>query len=84
MCIQVPSEAALSKMQATSQWGPLLTLVVPRQPDQVVACAGEGSTEAEYQARREAVNVRTRHSVHQALHLMLTQVADNLVKRACL
>ena len=44
-------------MQATTQWGPLLTLVVPRQRDQVVACAGEESTEAEYQARREAVNV---------------------------
>ena len=55
------SEAALASMQATVRWGALVTLVVPQQPDQVVAGAGEESTEAEYQARREAVNVRIFH-----------------------
>ena len=44
-------------MRATVAWAPLVTLVVPRVAEQVVAGVGEESTEAEYQARREAVNV---------------------------
>ena len=44
-------------MKATVAWAPLVTLLVPHVPDQVVACAGEESTEAAYQARRQSVNV---------------------------
>ena len=55
--VQSLSQAAVARMAPTIQWTPLVNLVVSHLPDQVVPCAGEESTEAGYQARREAVNV---------------------------
>ena len=58
MCVlQSLSQAAVARMAPTIQWAPLVNLVVSHLPDQVVPCAGEESTEAKYQARREAVSV---------------------------
>ena len=54
---QATTEAALARMKAGVAWAPLVTLLVQHVPDQVVACAGEESTEAAYQARRQSVNV---------------------------
>lgn len=47
-------------------WAPLVTMLVQHAPDQVVACAGEESTEAEYQARRQSVNVSSANMLHLA------------------
>ncbi|KAL0034616.1 hypothetical protein WJX79_010733 [Trebouxia sp. C0005] len=58
---QATTEAALARMKATVAWAPLVTLLVPHVPDQVVACAGEESTEAAYQARRQSVNPEVRY-----------------------
>ena len=66
---QATTEAALARMKATVAWAPLVTLLVQHVPDQVVACAGEESTEAAYQARRQSVNVSS-----QKLPLWLMQL----------
>ncbi|KAL3137975.1 hypothetical protein ABBQ38_005218 [Trebouxia sp. C0009 RCD-2024] len=57
------SEADVARMVPTVAWGPLVSLVPPALPDQssAVPCAGEASTEADYQARREAVNPEVRY-----------------------
>jgi len=55
--LQGVPDTALARMKATVGWAPLVTLLVTHVPEQVVACAGEESTEAEYQARRQSVNV---------------------------
>lgn len=80
LLVQAVSEAALSRMQAVVAWGPLVALVVPRQPDQVLAGAGEDSTEAQHQARREAVNVsavciHTPLCRHALLHAMTSSLS---------
>lgn len=57
--LQNLSEAAMARMVPTVAWAPLVSLAPACLPDQSCAlpCAGEASTEAEYQARREAVIV---------------------------
>lgn len=57
--VQNLSEAAVARMVPTVAWAPLVSLALPCHSDQGCAmpCAGEASTEAEYQARREAVIV---------------------------
>ena len=64
--VQGASEAALARIKATVAWAPLVPMLVQRAPDQVVACAGEESTEAEYQARRQSVNVSSVNILHVA------------------
>ena len=66
--VQNLSEAAVARMVATVAWAPLVGMASPRHADQSCAmpCAGEASTEAEYQARREAVIVSYRTVCHQA------------------
>ena len=68
---QATTEAALARMKATVAWAPLVTLLVQHVPDQVVACAGEESTEAAYQARRQSVNVSSQKLPLRLMQLLL-------------
>ncbi len=74
---QATTEAALARMKATVAWAPLVTLLVQHVPDQVVACAGEESTEAAYQARRQSVNVSSQQLPLQLMQLLLVLSACN-------
>ncbi len=69
-------------MKATVAWAPLVTMLVQHVPDQVVACAGEESTEAAYQARRQSVNVSSQKLplwlVQHCLHLVQAVVTTTL------
>ena len=70
-------------MKATVAWAPLVTLLVQHVADQVVACAGEESTEAAYQARRQSVNVSSQKLPVQLLLVLGMCNHDNSFAMVC-
>lgn len=82
--VQNLSEAAMARMVPKVEWAPLVSLASPRQSDQSCAmpCAGEASTEAEYQARREAVIVSCHTVCRQAWQQLSNILTPSLLQDA--